>query len=495
MSFSLSQQKALAIVPKVTGCLSMTSSATILWLIGRQAEPKTVYHRLLVGMSVADISSSLWLSLSTWPIPRESGILWASGTDRTVLGPRIFYAIWYFVAPVQCLASLYYLLVIRYSWKEEKLQTIEKWLHLGPLVWATGTTIASLAMNLFGSANLWCWLAQSGPWTDNPNLWRWAFFYGPLWSALLFVTMALLSVFHHVRTVTLRSEQYLPDVVSTQVFYDHGFRESNSNGRIRAASTRAFVAQPSHANRRMATLQQQQQASSSAQPLPPVRRSSATAPTLHVYGMQVPRAETELEASPSMPVTTTTTSTTTTPSITDALLCNPICCCCGGCSNNNNRPPLHPFAIRRRQVAHQCLRYACAFYLTWIPISLVRILQTMDHPPVYAILLWAAIATPMQGLPNFCIYLFPQYVARRQAQQRNVTAPEEEEEDDDASKEEEECLEDEPTVAANHHPSHETTPRETVQEATTTAETNGMDDKRETGVTTTIHDALESGPS
>jgi hypothetical protein len=89
----------------------------------------------------------------------------------------------------------------------------------------------------------------------------------------------------------------------------------------------------------------------------------------------------------------------------------------GGGGGGSSKPPIETrqFALRRREVAFQCLRYALAFYWTWIPISLVRIYQTAGVRPNYTLFFLAAMNTPFQGLPNCLVYLYPLYQKARKA--------------------------------------------------------------------------------
>ena len=80
-------EKALSIVPHITGLLSFCASFWIIFdIITRYRHQRTVtsYHRLLLGMSVYDAVCSFSLGMSTWPIPRGTeGIFAAVGTTQT----------------------------------------------------------------------------------------------------------------------------------------------------------------------------------------------------------------------------------------------------------------------------------------------------------------------------------------------------------------------------------------------------------------------------
>lgn len=364
-SLSETQQRALAVMPKVTGWLSLSSSVTIIVMIWKDTRQKgkstTTYQRILLGMSIADISSSFWLSLSTWPIPKDSGLLWAVGSETSCTAQGFFTQFGISSPLYNISLSIYYVLVVRHSWKEDRLRNIEFLLHAIPFLWGTGTALAGIFLDMFGSANLWCWIAMPEE-PDRANIYRWSFFYGPLWCAILIVSINLALVFAHVRKITLRSEQYTQEsrFGPVAVSLNDNIGKDPQPSQINQVDNPTTITNPVSNDG----------ASSLASP-----RKSRKAMFSSFRG-------------------------------------------------NDTSEVIEPttFRNRRRQVSLQCLRYACAFYLTWMPITIVRIMQTVGSSSVFGLLLWAAVATPCQGLPNFCVYLYPKYVAK--LEQRLVASQE-----------------------------------------------------------------------
>jgi len=210
MSLSLRQQKVLAIVPKVTGFISLVGSAAIVYTVIRDKKKRSrTYHRLLFGISCVDISSSFWLGLSTWPIPSETGIFGAVGNQKTCALQGFFTQFGITSSFYNASLSLYYLLVIRYSWTDTSIRRIEPFLHGVPLFWGLATAIAGLPLTLFNSANLWCWIAEypAAGRGKNADIFRWAFFYAPLWLMILIVTANCALVWWNVRAVEITAEQ------------------------------------------------------------------------------------------------------------------------------------------------------------------------------------------------------------------------------------------------------------------------------------------------
>ena len=85
--------KAQAILPKIFGSLSMLSSALIVrnivksWRASPSNELLSTPSRVVLAMSIADLSSSFWAHfLSTWMMPREyrdRGVAFAAGNQAT----------------------------------------------------------------------------------------------------------------------------------------------------------------------------------------------------------------------------------------------------------------------------------------------------------------------------------------------------------------------------------------------------------------------------
>jgi hypothetical protein len=195
-ALSEAERTALAVVPKVTGFASVLFSGLIVATVVRDRKRRArPYHRLLCGISLVDVSSSFWLALSTWPVPRGSGALWASGTDATCSLQGFFTQFGIASSWYNASLSVYFLLVIRYGWGEERIRRVEPLLHAIPLAWGLSTAISSLSLDILGNALLWCWISPT------EDLFRWTFFYGPLWVMIFVVTLNSFLIFLFVRRV------------------------------------------------------------------------------------------------------------------------------------------------------------------------------------------------------------------------------------------------------------------------------------------------------
>jgi hypothetical protein len=220
--FTLAQQKAIAIVPKFVAALSIAGSSLILLLILRtDGSKRNTYHRLILGLSLADLSSSIAWFMTTWPVVAGTpGSYGAVGTQETCSAQGFFTQFSIVTVMYNASLAVYYVLVIVKGWKDADIAKIEPYFHLHALSWGFGTSIASLALGLFNPKGWDCWIspAPSGckeSWEnggvttcergDNASLYQWAFFYAPLWAAILLVTVAM--VRYHCNSI---KEEQIP---------------------------------------------------------------------------------------------------------------------------------------------------------------------------------------------------------------------------------------------------------------------------------------------
>lgn len=84
MTFQINQQVALALVPKITACLSTSGSFWIVVeVLADKSKRGNVFHRLILGMSLIDLLGSFGHFASTWPIPyMAEDVVWALGNDN-----------------------------------------------------------------------------------------------------------------------------------------------------------------------------------------------------------------------------------------------------------------------------------------------------------------------------------------------------------------------------------------------------------------------------
>lgn len=108
--------------------------------------------------------------------------------------------------------SLYYLFVVAFKWKDEKIREAEKWMHPIIITMATGFATSGIPLKLYNDAHLWCWISSipetcenglspsgSGECERGLHAWifRWAYYYGPVWFCIVGVTICMAMVVYY----------------------------------------------------------------------------------------------------------------------------------------------------------------------------------------------------------------------------------------------------------------------------------------------------------
>lgn len=357
MDLSLAQQKALAILPKVSGGVSCISSALVVWIVLRDPDRRSLcYHRLICGISLVDLSASVWLAMSTWPIPSYYPTLWAVGNETTCRVQGFFTQFGVAGSFYNASLAIYFWLVVVRGWKEQQLQKIEWIFHAFPLLWALVSAVTGLVLDVYDNALLWCWVSP------RYEKFRWGAFYGPLWNMILIVTGMCLAIYWHVRKLELAAEKHRSRLDE----YANATTLVHQEARSEVVDTEAGA---DTANKENAAV------------VARMRRS---------FRRQA--------------------------------------------SSGVGRRSIYQKSQRVKAVAHQCFLYAISFYINWAALSVrgkffcrflrqcacvmncvsyhlfpqvTRLIETINDKVYYPLILIAAITVPMQGLPNFIIYLLP----------------------------------------------------------------------------------------
>ena len=212
MAFSSSQSKTLAILPKCTGAISLIGSTYIFQdVILHKKTKHRVYHRLMLGLSCSDMIASVVNILSTWPSPTGTpGVMYASGTTQTCTAQGFFNELGNMATPLyNASLCLYYVLVIRMQWPEQNIKKkAEPYMHLLPICIALLISILGIPFTLYNNSGWLCWIAQypkscsadDGTCTrgEHSNIFRWVH-YAIIWSAILFVTGGMYSIYRMVK--------------------------------------------------------------------------------------------------------------------------------------------------------------------------------------------------------------------------------------------------------------------------------------------------------
>ena len=150
---------------------------------------------------------------STWPIPPEVLPVWgASGTIGTCTTQGFFAQLSLSTVFYNGFLSVYYLLVIKYGWKEERIRRyrLGTIIHFVSLSVGIITASAAASMQLLNPVGYGCWIGAvpmgcqqsfltGGDITtctrgDNATIFKWIFVFGPLWTVIGLVSVLMFKV-------------------------------------------------------------------------------------------------------------------------------------------------------------------------------------------------------------------------------------------------------------------------------------------------------------
>ena len=160
--FTAGQQKAIALVPKFFASPSIVGSIFIVQHVLRSPKRRQgVYHRILLLMSVHDFIYSVKAFMSTWPMPKDTPFVYGASGNTATCTAAGFWGQGGALTSICYNGSLtlYFLLVVRYGWKEEYIKRkVEVWLHLIPIAIGWSTAIAGLPLLLYNAFGWTCWI-------------------------------------------------------------------------------------------------------------------------------------------------------------------------------------------------------------------------------------------------------------------------------------------------------------------------------------------------
>jgi len=151
---------AEAIIPWTTGPISVISSTTIIIMILRSKKALSIpYHRILFGLSIADIVASAAISAGSLPAPKDTlHLRYAFGYQSTCDAQGFVFLAGAVAEPLYLSSlQLYYLCAIKYGMKAEDIQRkVEKFLHGIPILYGMTAAITLLVTGSIHATSSWC---------------------------------------------------------------------------------------------------------------------------------------------------------------------------------------------------------------------------------------------------------------------------------------------------------------------------------------------------
>jgi hypothetical protein len=150
------------VAPTFSGSLSAISSALIIYVILRsETRLSSVYHRIMFGMSIADVLSSTAVALSTLPMPsympqeEELEYRWTAGTrlgNNSTCNAQGFFQTFGLITTYHynSMLCLYYACAVAFAMKENNIKKyVEPVLHGLPIVYGLVPSLYFLFNGLY----------------------------------------------------------------------------------------------------------------------------------------------------------------------------------------------------------------------------------------------------------------------------------------------------------------------------------------------------------
>lgn len=176
----------------------------------------------MFGMGLIDILASIAVFVGSWAIPANTNryAYQPMGNTTTCNVQAFFLVLGNGSLLYNFFLMIYYLLYIKYSYKEEDFHIIEPIMHFISWGWGMSIGTAGILLNLFHNSTVWCFVAQDEIGAgESPSrtdaeivLYRWVFTYMAVWFAIVGSAVVLVAIYIHIR----RLEKETSWLVATQ---------------------------------------------------------------------------------------------------------------------------------------------------------------------------------------------------------------------------------------------------------------------------------------
>jgi hypothetical protein len=210
----------LAILPKFPALVSIVCSSAIIRKVVVRTSTRKMQDRIMLGLSVCDVISSVNYFIGTWFIPKGSigqygPVYGASGNDVTcdISGILTQFAV---ASPMyNGTLACYYLFTIYFKMSERDLKKGEIWFHMIPISYAFLTSIIAVCLRLYGQVEWLCWIKPNigpedieTPAQKSFQLIQIIFLFGPIWACSLFQMTVMYLLFRKMRGFEENMKRY-----------------------------------------------------------------------------------------------------------------------------------------------------------------------------------------------------------------------------------------------------------------------------------------------
>ena len=164
ITYTTQQLKVMAILPMISGPLSMLGSSLIVLKIFRERKKRVsqTYHRILLGFSILDILGSFAYCFSTLPSPVGTPDVWGARGNRSTCTAQGFFivtgtGIVYYNAALM----IYYVLTICFNVPEVKLRKhYDPWVHRFVLFFSFLPSVLGVVLGMMNNIGNVCFIGD-----------------------------------------------------------------------------------------------------------------------------------------------------------------------------------------------------------------------------------------------------------------------------------------------------------------------------------------------
>jgi len=208
-----SKRNALVWLPRVSAIISaICSTAIIVDVLKSKKKRGKMYGQLMAVMSTFDLMGSVAYSFTSLPTPKEDYIQGSQGNDAACTAQGFFIQMGTIASYINASLAVYYLLVIKYGWSDNKIVKYRLWLFGVPIL--IGLIVALVGIPHYRSIIIWC---------NNCSTWQLEL---PIVIVIVMVTVIMLIVCWHVRQQAKATKTYglrASRCVSRAVFWQSFF--------------------------------------------------------------------------------------------------------------------------------------------------------------------------------------------------------------------------------------------------------------------------------
>jgi hypothetical protein len=359
-----------------------------------------------------------------------------NGWWKHALAQFFYHSLVFFITiPDNVCLAFYYRLVVQHGVTEIQLRKYaEPLMHLCAMGFGIVTAAVSVKLTLFNNADLWCWIA-SFPFNctesfedgeanctrgDDAYIFRWAFFYGPLWLCMVIVLILNVLMYWHVK---IGQQDALDKEAAHFAMQDQRPAWDSSSVKSGQQQIMTSVRMNKTRHRRGAILSRSHLIRRSLLSFDALQSEEYVDGRTHERSFKMVLPETIADRLKSLELfcyvsgdTSHTHQTRNSDKSKDRKH--------SSTKSADIRHVLavvedYPSAVKQytsayifgtHVVASQCLAYTVAFFLTWIFPSVNRIVQQYTDTNFFGLLLCQGLFEPLQGLFNVLVYRYAFYL-------------------------------------------------------------------------------------